>query len=236
MIGRFKHLARRVLGRSPETPAVGQVRFGDLRRVEPISREYGYDRGRPIDRYYIEGFLKRHGGDIRGSVLEIGERTYTELFGTDVTESHMLHYSDGDGATYVDDLTTGETIADDRYDCVILTQTLHLIFDMKAALETIRRILRPGGVLLCTVPGITQISDSDWNPTWYWSLSSYSAKRLFGEVYGGDALDIEVHGNVLAAISFLQGLSDHELTPAELDVKDPEYQVTIGVAARKIAR
>ena len=43
----------------PYTPPVTWVRFGDLRRTEPISREYGYDRGVPVDRYYIERFLAR---------------------------------------------------------------------------------------------------------------------------------------------------------------------------------
>src|SRR3990170_7811785 len=51
----------------------GRVRFGDLRGVEPISREFGFDRGLPVDRHYIERFLSAHSSDIRGRVLEIGD-------------------------------------------------------------------------------------------------------------------------------------------------------------------
>ena len=29
------------------------VRFGDLRRLVPFSREFGFDRGTPVDRFYI---------------------------------------------------------------------------------------------------------------------------------------------------------------------------------------
>lgn len=153
-------LLKRVRRPGWHVPEVGLVKFGDLRRLEPISREYGYDRGRPIDRYYIERFLEREASCVHGRVLEIGERTYTETFGRGVTHSDVLHISaECTEATFVDDLTEGKTLPSEAFDCVILTQTLHLIFDMQAALRTIARILKPGGVLLATVPGITQISD-----------------------------------------------------------------------------
>jgi SAM-dependent methyltransferase len=213
-------------------PPVGAIRFGDLRRTSPISRCYGYDRGRPIDRYYIENFLESRSNLITGCVLEIGERTYTQAFGKGVDQSDMLHVNDVEGATYVDDLAEGLTIPSNTYDCVILTQTLHLIFDMKAALRTIYRILKPGGVLLCTVPGITQAADEDWNETWYWALTSNSARRLTEQVFPPGNVEISHWGNVLSATCFLQGLAESELTRAELDCVDPEYQVTIAITAR----
>src|ERR687894_427089 len=66
---------------SPLSPARGRLDLGDLRRLTPISREYGYDRGTPIDRFYIENFLEEHSSSIRGRVLEISENTYTRRFG-----------------------------------------------------------------------------------------------------------------------------------------------------------
>jgi len=66
-------------------PPVGYIRFGSLRRVMPISRKWGFDRGLPIDRYYIERFLSAHALDICGYVLEIQDNAYTRKFG--VTES-----------------------------------------------------------------------------------------------------------------------------------------------------
>lgn len=220
------------LGGRKYSPPVGAVRFGDLRRTTPICRGYGYERGRPIDRYYIENFLRSEGPRITGNVLEIGETTYTQAFGQGVVKMDMLHVNEGvEGATYVDDLSDGSTLPSNAFDCVILTQTLHLIYDMKAALRTIYRILKPGGVLLATVPGITQISDEDWNDSWYWSLTTASARRLCGEVFHPSLVEVKGFGNVLAATSFLQGLADSELTPAELDVPDPEYPVTVTIRA-----
>ena len=52
-------------------PEVGEARLGDLRRVTPFSRRFGFDRGLPVDRYYIERFLVAHAHDVRGRVLEI---------------------------------------------------------------------------------------------------------------------------------------------------------------------
>lgn len=224
---------KRVWRGSGHPPAVGRANFGDLRRVTPISRGYGYERGRPIDRYYIENFLERESQHISGRVLEIGESTYTRKFGRGVTHIDVLHVSEScEEATYVDDLATGEALPSGAFDCVILTQTLHLIYDMKAALATIYRILRPGGVLLATVPGISQISDDEWNPTWYWSLTTNSAKRVFEEVFPPGNVDVASFGNVLAASSFLHGFADSELTRKELDFFDPEYPVTVTIKAR----
>ena len=106
-------------------PRVGRVRFGSLRRLTPISRTFGFDRGLPIDRHYIERFLSAHAGDIRGDVLEIGDNAYTRRFGGErVTKSDVLHVSEGNpDATIVGDLTCADFIPSDSFDCVILTQT-----------------------------------------------------------------------------------------------------------------
>lgn len=215
-----------------QKPRVGKVRLGDLRRIEPICRGYGYDRGRPIDRYYIEGFLAGHGHLITGAVLEVGERTYTQRFGQQVTRSDMLNVVEAEGATWVADLSDAPDIPSNAYDCIIMTQTLQFIWDMKAALRTVHRILKPGGVLLCTVPGITQVADPTWNTTWYWSLTELAANRLFGSVFAPGGVDVRQHGNVLAATAFLHGLADRELRRSELDVVDPEYPVILTIVAR----
>lgn len=224
--------AKRLRNPRGHVPSVGMVRFGDLRRLTPVSRQYGFDRGRPIDRYYIEHFLESRARDIHGRVLEIGENTYTKRFGRGVTKSDVLHVSEGvAGATFVDDLTEGRTLPTGAFDCVILTQTLHLIFDMRAALQTLDRVLKPGGTLLATVPGITQVADAEWNDTWYWSLTAPAARKLFSSVFAPSRVEVKASGNVLSAISFLQGLSDSELTRDELEAFDPEYPVTIAIRA-----
>ncbi|MGW5521888.1 methyltransferase domain-containing protein [Gordonia sp. NPDC003950] len=223
----------RILAERRQRPRVGKVRFGDLRRTQPICREYGFERGRPVDRYYIESFLERSADLITGAVLEVGERTYTERFGRGVTRSDMLNIVEEPGATYVDDLTDAPSVPSNTYDCIILTQTLQMIFDLPSAIRTIYRILKPGGVLLCTAPGISQIADPVWNSTWYWSFTELSANRLFGLAFPPGNVDVRTRGNVLSATTFLYGMAEGELRRSELDVVDPEYPVIITIAARK---
>jgi SAM-dependent methyltransferase len=218
-------------------PSVGEVRLGDLRRLTPISRNWGFDRGQPVDRYYIENFLAAQSSDVRGRVLEIADNTYTRRFGGDrVTESEVLHAEAGNpAATFVADLTDAPQIPSDRYDCIICTQTLLVIYDVRAALRTLYRILKPGGVLLVTVPGgshqITRWDMDHWGD--YWRFTSLSVRRLFEEVFPSANVKIESFGNVLAAISFLHGLAKEDLRQEELDYRDPDYEVTIAVRAVK---
>jgi SAM-dependent methyltransferase len=217
-------------------PPVGQVDFGSLRRVNPISSLFGYDRGRPIDRYYIEeDFLARHRDDIRGHVLEIGDASYTREFGGDqVAVSDVLHVDEGNPqATIVADLSSADHIPSDTFDCIILTQTLHLIYDVRSAIQTLHRILKPEGVLLATFPGISQITRSRWGDQWYWAFTRLSARRLFEESFPATNVEVEAHGNVLAAISFLHGLAAEELREQELKSHTPGYEVIVTVRAVK---
>jgi glycosyltransferase involved in cell wall biosynthesis len=226
------------LKRYTSGPRVGRVRFGSLRQLTPISRAFGFDRGLPIDRYYLERFLSAHAGDIQGDVLEIGDDTYTRRFGRDrVTKRDVLHVSEGNPrATIVGDLTCAEHIPPDSFDCIILTQTLHLIYDVRAALKTLYRILKPGGVLLATFPGISQISHDRWRESWCWAFTHVSARRLFEEIFPTGNVCVEVSGNVLTAIAFLHGLAAEELRQEELDYRDSHYEVSIMVRAVKPRR
>jgi SAM-dependent methyltransferase len=209
------------------------VRFGSLRRLSPLSRDFGYERGLPIDRYYIERFLERQRADVRGHVLEVSEDTYTVRFGQGVTSIDVLHVRPGaPKATIIADLADAPHVPADSFDCVIVTQTLQLIHDAAAAVRTIHRILRPGGVVLATFPGLTQIL-GEWAGTWHWGFTRLSAEKLFRAAFGDGAVEVESHGNVLAATAFLHGLASCELRPRELEHRDPEYQLLITVRARK---
>ena len=229
------HLYHHVV-RLTREPFVGRVNFGSLRRVEPISKYWGFDRGMPVDRYYIERFLVRNASVIQGHVLEIGNNEYTLRFGRErVSKSDILHVVEGNPkATIVADLTQADHVPSDTFDCILCTQTLHLIYDTPKAIRTMHRLLRPGGVLLLTAPGISQISRADMD-RWgdFWRYTSASAKRLFSEVFPEESLQVETHGNVLAATAFLHGLAVEELTEEELDYLDPNYEITITVRARK---
>ena len=219
-------------------PPSGWVRFGNLRRKAPLSRAFGYDRGNPIDRYYIENFLAAHQSDIKGRVLEIADDNYTRRFGGHrVTKSDVLHIEPGTPkATIVGDLTAADHIPADAFDCILLTQTLQFIYDVPSALKTVLRILKPGGVALVTIPGISPLSRYDmerWGQ--YWNFTTQSARRLFEEVFPSNCVEIQAYGNVLVAAAFLFGMAEQELKREELHHHDPDYEVILTIRAMKPA-
>jgi hypothetical protein len=203
--------------------------------LDPVSREFGFDRGRPIDRWYIERFLDAHRADVHGRVLEVAERSYTERYGDgEVTHGDVLYARAGNPqATIVGDLTTGDGIPQGAYDCMIVTQTLPFIYDVAAAVRGLHDALAPGGVVLASVPGISQVSridKRDWGD--WWRFTSQGTRRLFAEVFTGE-LDVEGHGNVLSASAFLYGYAAEELSDAQLAHHDPEYELITTIRARR---
>lgn len=217
-------------------PPRGCIRWGSLRRIEPVSRLFGLDRGQAVDRYYIEKFLSEHRRHIRGRTLEIGDDLYTKRFGgAAVTHSDVLHAIAGNSkATLIGDLQTGEGLPLSAFDCVILTQTLQFLYDIKASLRTLHRCLRQGGVALATGTCISQISRYDMD-RWgdYWRFTSLTARRMFEEVFDASAVTIKSYGNVMAATAFIQGIAANELKTSELDVADQDYEVVITIKAVK---
>ncbi len=227
------HLLRRLAGKH-SAPPPGHVDLGDLATAVPISRNFGYDRGSPIDRYYIEGFLQRNQDDIRGRVLEVGDDAYSRRYGgARIARQDILHAHAGNPiATVVGDLADETLLTPGAYDCLLVTQTLHLVYDMKAALTNMRRSLAPGGTLLLTVPGISSVDRGEWGKSWYWSLTKTAAERLAGEVFGAENIRVEAQGNVFAATAFLQGLAREEVDSGLLDVVDDAFPVIVAVRAR----
>jgi SAM-dependent methyltransferase len=167
-------------------------------------------------------------------VLEIGDNCYTVRFGgANVGRSDILHVdASNPDATIVGDLSNSDVLPSDTFDCVVLTQTLQFIYDMRKALGAIARSLKPGGALLVTVPGITRFDRSQW--TWYWSLTELALAQLLAESFDPSDIAIENFGNVFAAICLLEGLAVSEVPTAKLDVLDPTFPVVI--AARVVKR
>lgn len=216
---------------------IGTVDLGDLHRLRPISRIFGIDRGLSIDRYYIEQFLSAHAKDIRKHVLEIGDDVYTRKFGSNrVIKSDVLNVVSGDPCTtIVADLTRADNLPSDLFDCIILTQTLQMIYDFRSALHHLHRILKPGGVMLVTTHGISKIGRREGIDQWgeYWHFTTQSMRRLFQELFPAGNIAVESYGNVLSTIAFLHGLSMEELSKEELDNQDPDYELLITVRAVK---
>jgi hypothetical protein len=208
--------------------------LGTLRRTTPLSREWGYDRGSPVDRYYIDAFLQRQHGDIRGHVLEVRDASYARRFGQGITHVDVLDIdADNPNATIVADLSAADAVAGDQFDCIILTQTLQFIYDTQSALLHAHRMLRAGGVLLVTVPVISRIAPRYGLEADYWRFTPASCHRVFSDVFGPTQVHVRGYGNVLTAMAFLTGMAQEELRRTELDARDDYFPVIIAVRAVK---
>lgn len=212
------------------------VSWTNLRSTQPISRTFGLDRGTPIDRYYIESFLNQNRSLIQGRVLEIAESTYSRRFGQGVQQFEVLHTQPGRGVTWIGDLTQSASLPEQAIDCFICTQTFPFIYAVEDAVKGAYRVLKPGGYLLATLGGISQISRYDMD-RWgdYWRFTTASAERLFGGIFGASQVEVSSYGNVLSSIAFLEGMAVEDLTEKELHVQDPDYQLIITVKAQRPA-
>lgn len=217
---------------------VGSVDFGGLRRLSPISAVFGKDRDLlTIERYYIEQFLQTHSADVKGRCLEMGDPAYIRKFGgAKVSRADVLNYVEGNPqATIVADLTDAPHIPDNTFDCIIITQTLQMIFEVDKAIATLARILKPGGVVLCTSHGMTRVARREGVDDWgeYWHFTTQSKRRLFHTHFPKDHVQVSTVGNVFTCICNLHGLAASEIDRTELDTHDPNYEMLVLVRAVK---
>jgi len=212
-----------------------RVDWGDLGRVAPLSPRWGRDRGTPIDRYYIERFIAAHQADVRGRVLEVREPMYTQRFGAGrVTRSDVVDRDPGNPrAAVVADLRDAAAIPSAAYDCIIVTQTLHLVDDIAAAVRECARLLKPGGTLLVTAPSVIRVDDEAGRDADFWRLTEASARTLFARAFPIDAFEVSLFGNVKVCAAFLYGISVEEMTAADLDDIDPQFPLGVAIRAVK---
>jgi len=203
--------------------------WGNLRRVTPISTSYGFDRGTPIDRYYVDKFFTAQRHAITGRVLEIQTRDHTRKYGTAVTTSDTLDISPEFRPTYQCDLARASMVGDASYDCFVLPNTLCFLKDLDAALREARRIVRPGGTILATVPGFVPLTPDVAD---YWHASADGWRVVASRVWPDCQTAVDAHGNCLAAAAAMYGIAAEELTDVELDAHDPRYPVLVTIACR----
>ena len=207
------------------------VRWGDLRRTQPFSSHYGFDRGTPIDRYYVLRFFEKYQQHIRGDVLEIQMTGYTQMFGHDVRWSESVDIDPQHNTTHVCDLAHSEgRLSSNRYDCFLMPNTLNHLRELELCLENALRVLKPGGTILATTATLVPLTPDFLD---YWRLSPAGWKEVATRVWPGCHVSLEVYGNVLAATAAMMGLACEELMRQELDVGDPRYPVLIGLACQK---
>lgn len=213
------------------TRRLGLPRWGNLRRTRPFSSSFGFDRGTPIDRYYLHKFLDAHRELVTGDVLEVQTAGYARRFGHELSRVETFDIVPDFRPTYLCDLARScEIVPAEAYDCVLLPNTLQHLRDLEPSLRSALRAVRPGGALLASAAGLEPLTADAGD---YWRFSPEGWRMLLSRIWQGHDLMIEGHGNCLAAIAAQLGLAVEELTAPELDEHDPRYPVLTTVLCRK---
>lgn len=214
-------------------PLIGSI--ADM-GTEPVSRQFGTERGTPVDRYYIDKFLESHSELISGDVLEIEDNTYTERFGKErVVRSIVMDVNaQGSHISFNGNLETGEGIRDEIADCFILTQTLMYIFDLKKAAHSISRTLKAGGTALVTCSGISQNSIRCMDHYGcYFNFNKDVFVKMFADETSMRVVEAGSYGNVKTVSAHLNGLCCEDLTENDFIPNDRYYPLIVYAVVRK---
>jgi SAM-dependent methyltransferase len=211
---------------------LGVPRWGNLRRLKPFSDYYGFDRGTPIDRYYLDRFLTKHVQAIQGDVLEIQSPGYVDKYGTNVRLKHSIDMNAAMNPTYVCDLAAADVVPSDRYDCFLLPNTLCVLRDIRNCMRHMLRVVKPGGVVLAATAAMGPLQSDGMD---FWRMSAQGWQELAADVWAGHDYRIEAHGNCLAVVAAMLGLAQEELAQEELEYQDDRYPALVTLYCRKIS-
>jgi len=200
--------------------------------TRPVSRTFGYERGVPIHRYYVDKFFETHAHRIRGHCMEFQDSGYVRRFGGGrPSRIDILDLTaDNPNATLVADLTKPNDIPSDTFDCIVCVHVLHLVYDADGLTREMHRLLAPGGALLIAVPGTSMI-DPNWTEFRRWT--ALGIETLLGQFFRPSDIQVESYGNSLAAAAEMRGLASDEIAPWELNARDELFPVEVGGLAVK---
>jgi SAM-dependent methyltransferase len=224
----LRRLGRRLAWLAAAAPARVRLAVG----VDPLSFAWGGDRGEAIFISYLCDFLQEFAADVRGHCLEFYEDAYTTAYGKSaVTKVDVLHVdASNPRATLVGDLTRPNDLPGCRFDCIICTHTLHLIFDVGKAVAEMHRMLRPGGVLLVGVPQVS-MCDPGWHE--FWRFTPEGLHRLLATAFPAENVTVRAYGNSLTSAGQLRGLTSREFTHRERSSHDARFAVEVCARAVK---
>lgn len=194
--------------------------------VKPLSRKFGIDRGTPIDRFYIDQFIKGNNKCIKGVCLEIGDDRYISQFGKGVTRTDVLDIVPRKKVTVIADLRSMPHVKSNTYDCIILTQVLGMIDDLDSVISELYRVLKKGGVLLITTSALSPCIDYDLS---FWRFTVASLRYILAKQFDNKKILVKSYGNALTSQLFYVGGVQEDIDMDKLSYND-KYFPTIIVA------
>lgn len=203
-------------------------------RVTPISPDFGYARGTPIDRVLIRRYLGSAPTSVVGIVHEVGESQFSPMLFPRAVH-HVVHVSPENETDLRVDFLEVPQDQIGLCEAIICTQVLNFIKEPLEALRGISSLLRPGGRCYMTVAGLAQVSRYD-SARWgdYFRFMPQGFDHLLSQC---DAIRV-IHrndlGNLFCAKCLMDGVVAEDVVEKRLlEVDDPLYPVVLGAVLER---
>ena len=211
------------------SPKINTIDWGDLKRRFPLCNLFGFTRGIPIDRYYLDKFISEIRPQVTGTVLEVGGLLQNrELYQfSQATEYHTLDIAANPGVTQIGDVHDLAMFKPNSLDAVVIFNVLEHCHNPWIVVKNIYIWLKEGGKCFCMVPSAQRLHDF---PGDYWRPLPDGMQQLFQDFR---QRKLYVYGNPMTVIASFMGISAQELSHEELNDFHPDYPVTTCMVARK---
>lgn len=205
------------------------IDWGSLRRLMPVCGNFGFTRGWPVDRYYLDQYIAKISNLVTGNVLEVGVYV-SDPMKKKFPHSKSFHAVDvikTDKVDYAGDIHERSLFSEGSFDTILCFNVLEHCKMPWVVVENMHHWVKKGGQVFCMVP-VTQRRHED--PKDCWRILPQSLEWMFKSF---SKAEIHCRGNPLTAVSALLGIPSDELSKKELDFDHPDYPVAAFVSCEK---
>tara|TARA_Y100000385_G_scaffold274995_1_gene318802 strand:+ start:293 stop:985 length:693 start_codon:yes stop_codon:yes gene_type:complete len=209
----------------------------DLNNNDFISNDFGFGRGTPIDRYYLEIFLKTNQKYFIGESLEFGSDFYLKKYNNRIKSFDVFtSFLDKKNSKNIikGDLSLIEDLPKEKYDFIVCTNVLNFIYEIDSAIKGLHKMLKKNGICLISLAGFsTHVSRYDMDK-WgdYWRLSKKTAIKIFKK-NNFEIEECNSYGNVYLASAQMKGFCVEDIDNEMLKNVDNDYQMLITLRIKK---
>lgn len=209
-------------------------RFINPHNKIPLTRNFGFYRGTPIDRYFINKWIYDFldeidsGNKLKG--IEIGGFDYLKYnskkyLANELVPKRELKKSKDSLCINLNEPINKDFKLKEKYDFVICTQVLHVLENDINGLRIIYKLLKKGGLIIGSTAGtINPISIYDYK-RWgcYRGYSDQGLKSILEKT--GFECQIETFGNFALAYEILNGAVVEDIDQSLFKENDEIFQI-----------
>lgn len=181
-----------------------------------------------FDRYFINDYVEINKKYIKGDVLEFagGNTVYSKKYGDNPNVKLITYIGDKGNyqADYYADLMEPKTLPAQKFDCIVATQVFMCMENPYIALNNLKSLLKPNGVLIFTIQGPLYPHRTGY----MFAYTERSLKHLFMKVFN-NYNNFKYYGNLEYTLYMLYGMKKN---PYKKPGKhDQTFTLTMGITA-----